>query len=171
MPRICLTVVALIVSVTFSFSQERKPCNQNYFNDTLLNHLSGQWLATGKIGNEAVVYEASVSWILNHQFLELNLTDTASSPVYVAKVIIGYDCDNYLYVAHWIDNFGGRFSETLGYGTRQNQSIVFKFDYPEGTLQNTFTWNVEDKTWTSQSVVQNEMKDWNEFGTITFRLK
>jgi hypothetical protein len=36
------------------------------------------------------------------------------------------------YVAHWIDVFGGRFSETLGYGKRAGDEIDFIFEYPDG---------------------------------------
>jgi len=52
------------------------------------------------------------------------------------------------YVAHWIDAFGGRFSETLGYGTRSGNIIKFVFEYPDGPFLNTFTWNPDKKSWT-----------------------
>jgi hypothetical protein len=46
-----------------------------------------------------------------------------------------------------IDIFGGRFSETLGYGTRAGHSIKFTFEYPDGPFHNTFLWNPEPKSW------------------------
>ena len=55
-------------------------------------------------------------WVLNHQFLLVHIKDGSSPPIYEAMVFIGYDNTSERCVAHWIDVFGGRFSETLGYG-------------------------------------------------------
>jgi hypothetical protein len=35
-----------------------------------------------------------------------------------AWIFLGFDHRSERYVAHWIDMFGGRASETLGFGTR-----------------------------------------------------
>lgn len=62
------------------------------------------------------------------------------------------------YVIHWLDIFGGRFSETLGFGIRENNaSIKFAFEYPSGPLHNTFGRNVDKDTWS----VVIEQKDHN----------
>lgn len=42
------------------------------------------------------------------------MKDVSSPPNYEAMVFIGYDNTSERYVVHWIDVFGGRFSETLG---------------------------------------------------------
>lgn len=107
-------------------------CDQNYFDDELLDKLSGIWLATGSVGGDKVVYSITAKWVLNHQFMEMELTDTARKAAYAAKVFIGYDCTAHKYVAHWIDNFGGKFSETLGYGIKEGNAITLHFAYPEG---------------------------------------
>jgi hypothetical protein len=49
---------------------------------------------------------------LDHQFLRLEMKDVATPPAYEATVYIGYDKTGERYVAHWLDVFGGRFSET-----------------------------------------------------------
>jgi len=52
---------------------------------------------------------------------------------YEAIVFISYDNMSERYVVHWIDIFGGRFSETLGYGNSRDQhSIRFVFEYATG---------------------------------------
>jgi hypothetical protein len=66
---------------------------------------------------------------------------------YEAHIYIGYDNASDRYVIHWIDIFGGRFSEILGYGTRSGNSIKFVFEYPDGPFHNTFTWNSGDNSW------------------------
>ena len=45
------------------------------------------------------------------------------------------------YVAHWIDVFGGRFSETLGYGKRVGNKINFIFEYTDGPFRTNLIWN------------------------------
>jgi hypothetical protein len=63
-------------------------------------------------------------------------------------VFIGYDNMSERYVVQWLDTFGGRFSESLGYGRREGANAVrFVFEYPDGPLHNTFSWKADDKTW------------------------
>jgi hypothetical protein len=58
---------------------------------------------------------------------------------------VGYDNTSERYVAHWLDVYGGRFSETLGYGRRSSDSIEFVFEYPAGPFHTTFSWKPETK--------------------------
>jgi hypothetical protein len=67
---------------------------------------------------------------------------------YEAMVFVGYDNASERYVAHWIDVYGGRFSETLGYGRRENESVQFVFEYPDGPFHNTFQWDPKASSWT-----------------------
>ncbi len=165
---ITLTFILLFTS-HLSYGQETIKCNQDIFNDTLLDKLTGHWIATGNVGSDSVVYNFSVQWVLNHQFLEMTFADTATKPEYTAKVFIGYDCQKDKYVIHWIDNFGGAFSETLGYGTKKDQSIKMIFDYPVGQLINTFSYDKKSDQWTSHSVTKDEKENWVTFGHIVLK--
>ena len=51
---------------------------------------------------------------------------------------LGYDNLSDRYVAHWLDVFGGRWSETLGYGHRKGDAIELVFEYPDGPFHTTF---------------------------------
>jgi hypothetical protein len=74
------------------------------------------------------------------------------------------------YVVHWIDIFGGRFSETLGYGNSQDQhSIRLVFEYPTGPLHNTFAWNPKDGTWSIQIKQKNQKGKWTDFADEILR--
>jgi hypothetical protein len=76
------------------------------------------------------------------------MKDTKTPSNYEAAIYVGYDNMSERYVVHWIDVFGGRFSETLGYGMKTDKnSIKFVFEYTDGPFHNTFTWNSEAKTW------------------------
>jgi hypothetical protein len=125
------------------------------FEDTLLENLTGEWQLSRKMGKRLEENHVKAEWILNHQFLQLHMKDVKSPPSYEALVLIGYDHENSRYVVYWLDNFGGKFSEK-GAGTREGNSIQFVFQYPDGLLQNTFTWNAESKTWLSRIEQQDE---------------
>lgn len=116
------------------------------------------------IGRRAVKNSFSVSWILNHQFLEISFVDLASPPSYFAKVLIGYDCISERYVAHWLDILGGRFSETLGYGVKKGQMIEFRFEYPDGPFINQFIYDNKNDSWQLHMTTKNAGKGWVLFG-------
>lgn len=146
------------------------------FEDELLDRLVGNWKVSGKMGKTPIDHVCGVRWVLNHQFLQVHYLDVSQDgpqdrhSKYDAMVFIGHDNMSERYVAHWLDIFGGRFSETLGYGTRQGENaIMFLFEYPDGPLQNTFTWNKNDGTWSSRIVQKNARGEWTEFLTETMR--
>ncbi len=121
------------------------------FRDDLLERLQGSWTLRGAIQGKPRALLLTAEWVLNHQFLRVHQRDAApgadGKPSYEAEVFIGYDNASERYVVHWLDVFGGRWSETLGYGTRSGSSIRFVFEYPDGPFHNTFTWNPSTGTW------------------------
>lgn len=120
------------------------------FHDKLLDNLQGRWRITGVIMGHPREMELTAAWALNHQFLfidEKDATTVGGKPGYEAHIYIGYDNASDRYVIHWIDIFGGRVSETLGYGARSGNSVKFVFEYPDGPFHNTFIWNPEERAW------------------------
>jgi hypothetical protein len=120
------------------------------FHDDVLDHLQGHWKLAGIIMGKPSEMSLNGEWVLNHQFLLLHESDSSAGPGkprYQANIYIGYDNASDRYVVHWIDIFGGRFSETLGYGTRAGNTIKFNFEYPNGPFHNTFTWNSQENSW------------------------
>lgn len=162
------TLLTLANSV---YGQEATNCDDKIFEDPLLEKITGTWSATGNIGGDNIAYHLEAHWVLNHQFIELSMVDTAATPQYAANVFIGYDCVSERYVAHWIDNFGARFSETLGYGTRTGQSLAFRFEYPEGPFINQFIYNIETDTWQFHTTTKNSKGVWVTFGDIFLKRK
>jgi hypothetical protein len=104
-------------------------------------------------------------WVLNHQFLLLHYREPQASrdTAYEAMVFIGYDKTSARYVAHWIDVFGGRLSETLGYGVRDGNAVQFVFEYPDGPFHNTFTFDSVKGLWTSLMRTKNARGEWVTF--------
>jgi hypothetical protein len=80
------------------------------FQDALFEQLSGTWTMAGAVRSRPATYSLHAGWVLNHQFLKLEMRDVAEPPAYQATVYIGYDNTSERYVAHWLDAFGGRFS-------------------------------------------------------------
>jgi hypothetical protein len=155
-----------IFITNFTFCQDTVKCNDKLFEDSLLEKIIGKWSVSGDVLGEKIVYNFNAKWLLNHQFIELSFEDTASNPQYMAKVFIGYDCISEKYVAHWLDNFGGRFSETLGFGIKTGNNIEFRFDYPEGPFLNNFIYDNKKNSWLLHSTTKNSKGIWVVFGNM-----
>jgi hypothetical protein len=142
---------------------------QNIFHDDLLDHMVGDWHLSGSVMGETADHHVHVEWVLNHQFLRIHEKAAVPSKaglVYEAMVMVGYDNASERYVAHWIDIFGGRFSETLGYGHRDASKIEFLFEYPDGPFRTTFRWDAETKAWHWQMRQKDKSGAWTDFSNF-----
>ena len=135
------------------------------FHDSLFQRLAGDWTMTGAVRGRPVTYRLRAEWVLEHTFFKLEMQDAAEPPQYQAIVYIGFDDVGDRYVAHWIDIFGGRFSETLGYGTREGNSVRFEFEYPEGPFHTTFILDDATKRWRIEMKDRGAEGAWREFAT------
>jgi hypothetical protein len=93
----------------------------------------GRWKLEGKIVWRDAHHEVEAEWVLNHQFVRIHEKTEDAAPAsekrYEAIWFLGSDPVSERYVVHLLDVFGGRFSETLGYGTRDGNAIHFVFEY------------------------------------------
>jgi hypothetical protein len=167
-----LLVLGVFVLCVFSatvLAQEQTPPPdgpQHTFQDELLNKMAGRWKLTGTIRGKSVEHSVEAQWVLNHQFLQVHEKDVAAPPPYEANVMIGYDNSSERYVAHWLDVYGGRFSETLGYGSRAGDQIEFVFEYPDGPFHTTFRWIADKQQWQWQMRTKNSAGKWVEFADL-----
>jgi hypothetical protein len=119
--------------------------------DDLINHLAGSWKLEGKVVGNNAHHDVQADWVLNHQFLRIQERTAANAPAterrYDSIWYLGYDPISERYVLHLMDTFGGQYSETLGYGTRDGNQIKFVVEYPDGPFQNTYRWNAEENCW------------------------
>jgi hypothetical protein len=171
------TFFLLLLLLATSFPQSKpEPLDGPHrpFHDALLDNLQGHWKVTGTVAGHPGDVELDAAWVLNHQFLQIHekAAGATSGHQYEAQVYIGYDNASDRYVAHWIDIFGGRFSETLGYGQRSGNTIKFNFEYPDGPFHNTFTWNPESTTWRFLLEQKDDAGKWSIFADqMATRLK
>lgn len=160
----------LLITIALHAQAQNPPnCDDKRFNDPFMDKIAGVWSAGGKIGFDSVTYHFKGSWELDHQFMVLTFADTAAQPQYTAQVFIGYDCVSERYVCHWLDNFGGRFSETLGFGIRQGNTLEFRFEYPDGPFINQLIYNEKEDTWKMHTTTKNQNGVWVTFGDICLR--
>src|SRR5262245_23676807 len=142
-----ILMVTCVVTSGVCSSMQELDGRQNIFKDPGFDRLVGNWKMRGKVMGNAVTYDFKAEWVLNHQFLQLHMKDAGNPQGYEAMVYLGYDNRSERYVAHWMDVFGGRFSETLGFGRRSGNSTKFIFEYPDGPFHTTFTWDPTTKAW------------------------
>ena len=168
MKRIVLAWGFALACILPAFAQDGEDV---IFHDALLDKMAGSWTMTGTIAGAPTTHKVEVRWVLNHQFLQIHEVSIEAkpdgTPQYEAMPMIGYDNTDKRYVVHWIDTFGGRYSETLGYGVREGDEIKFVFEYPEGSFNTIFRWNEAAGTWQWLMEQKDEKGQWAEFGNMT----
>ena len=140
------------------------------WHDDLVDHLAGDWAISGKVTRHEAHHEVHAEWVLNHQFLRIHEKTTAEAPKtehpYEAFWFLGYDPDSRKYVLHLMDVFGGKYSETVGYGTRDGNEIQFLFDYPDGPFQTVYRWNPAADTWEWIMDQKSKGGQWTPFADL-----
>ena len=138
--------------------------------DGLVSHLAGSWKLEGKVMGNNAHHDVQADWVLNRQFLRIQEKTAASAPAterrYDSIWYLGYDSISERYVLHLMDTLGARFSETLGYGTRDGNQIKFVFEYPDGPFHNTYRWNAEEKSWQWLMEQKDKGGKWAQFADL-----
>ena len=154
--------VSIAMLMLTSFTRAQGPPAP--LHDPFLDHFVGEWRVERKMGNGRTA-ETSVrgEGTLKHHFIELHYGYSDAAPDYEARVFIGFDDADKTYVCHWVDVFGARDS-ALGRGKIDNNllGLEFRFDSKEGGLTNKFTFDWQNKTWTSL-IRQQEKSEWKTF--------
>jgi hypothetical protein len=139
--------------------------------DPLLDKMVGHWTMNGTLMGRPTMHTVEAKWVLNHQFLGIHEwgppDPKTGKPQYEAMPMIGYDNMSERYVAHWIDVFGGRFSETLGYGKRVGNEIDFIFEYPDGPFHTNLIWDAALGQWHWHMTQKNTSGQWTAFADLT----
>ena len=136
----------------------------------MIERLAGSWKLEGKLTTSVAHHDVRADWVFNHQFLRIEETTSPDAPAaerrYDAIWYLGDDPVSERYVLHLMDVFGGRFSETLGYGVRDGNDIRFVFEYPDGPFHNTYRWNPQEKTWRWVMEQKNKDGKWVSFADL-----
>jgi len=99
--------------------------------DSLLDHMTGNWLLQGKIAGQDIVHEIDASWVLGHQYILIKETShekkADGQPSYEANVYIGRDQAPGEYICVWLDVFGGISPQSIGRSKPNGNEIFFIF--------------------------------------------
>ncbi|MFY9823527.1 MAG: DUF1579 family protein [Thermoanaerobaculia bacterium] len=146
---VAAVLLAVVVNFWGPWAKAEEPADgpKVKFEDPFMENLVGEWDLTRSIRGQTIKNTVRAEWVLNHQFLQIHMTDAAVPPAYEALVLIGYSHADHRYVAHWCDVFGGKYS-AIGYGTLAGNQVELAFQYDDGPTYNQFIWNPADKSWT-----------------------
>jgi hypothetical protein len=168
--KVVLPIVLLIALPAILASSPSLAQSTAGWQDDLANHMTGTWELDGKVQGRDAHHDVTAEWVLNHQFLRMHEKTIAGAPAsekaYEAIWLMGYDQTSERYVLHLLDVFGGRFSETLGYGIRAGNELRFIFEYPDGPFHTTFHWSPETGSW--QWLLEQKDKEgkWTTFADL-----
>jgi hypothetical protein len=162
-----LLTIMLVTGVARFRLDARSPAE---WRDDLVEHMAGTWKLQGQIMGRDAHHDVEAEWVLNHQFLRIHEKMDAGAPGsekrYEAIWFLGYDPVSERYVLHLLDMFGGRFSETLGYGVRDGNAVRFVFEYPDSPFHTVFQWSQEKDTWQWLMTQQNKDGKWATFADL-----
>ncbi|HLW77149.1 MAG TPA: hypothetical protein VKS01_09185 [Bryobacteraceae bacterium] len=161
-------VLCLVLAAMPSFAQA--PAQ---WQDGLIKHFEGAWKLEGPLLGNIAHHDVQADWVFNRQFLRITEKTSADAPAgerrYDAVWYLGYDSISDRYVLHLMDAYGARFSETLGYGVIDGNTIKFVFEYPDGPFHTTYRWSASDNSW--QWLMEQKDKDgkWKQFADLKFQ--
>ena len=163
-------VFLLLPILVFSLKLTCAQSTPSEGHDDLVDRMAGAWTLTGQVMGRDAHHDVQAEWVLNRQFLRIHEKTAEGAPAserrYEAVWFLGYDSTSERYVLHLMDVFAARYSETLGYGTRDGNSLRFVFEYPDGPFHTTFRWAAETGTW--QWLMEQKNKDgkWTIFADL-----
>jgi hypothetical protein len=134
-----------------------------------LDALQGSWTVHGAVGKQPVTYSGRGQRVLNGEFLELHLLDTAQPPQYEADVFIGYDPKANDYIVHWLDRFGAGGARVVASGHREGDRLVVTFPYAEGDFRDTFTHDAVNGSWTLLLESKQKSGSWSTFANFALQ--
>jgi hypothetical protein len=140
-PRLALALALTLIAPGASLAQDEKASTAAASAELArspLADLVGAWSMDGQVGAQPVRYALRADWALGGAFLRLAMSDVEPPSDYQAEVFIGWDPVSEHFVCHWLDVFGARASETLGFGIFDGDSLTFVFEYPDGPFRTTF---------------------------------
>jgi hypothetical protein len=131
--------------------------------------LDGDWIMSGDVMGKPVTYRMTAGPTLQGAFTEIHMNDVQVPPEYEARVLIGYDRQSNSVIAHWMDNFGARYSIPHGTGSVTDNSIQFTIPYEGGPFRDTFTYDSDTNTWVFVLEASQPDGTWKHFARYKVR--
>lgn len=160
----------LVLAILALFQLPSRAQTSAEWQDPLVDHMAGTWKLEGQVMGQSARHDVRADWVFHHQFLRIQEKTSADAAKtehpYDAIWYLGYDSVSERYVLHLMDVYGGRFSETLGYGTRDGNQIRFVFEYPDGPFHTTFRWDPNIGAWQWLMEQKDKNGRWASFADL-----
>ena len=169
MNRLVLAFLITQFSVSYVLAQEQKSATDA--RPALLQSLDGQWVMTGDVMGKSVTYDMEAVPTLHGTFTEMHMKDVQVPSEYEARVFIGYDAESHVIIAHWLDNFGAKYSIPHGTGKVFDNSIQFTIPYADGPFRDTLTYSPGNRTWSFVIEASQPDGTWTHFARYEIRRK
>ena len=99
------------------------------------------------------------------------MRDLAEPPQYEARVFLGVDAENGDLIAHWMDDFGARYSIPHGTGRIEGAILQFTFPYADGPFRDTFEFDPGNGSWNFRIEAGQPDGSWKHFARYEIRRK
>ncbi len=120
------------------------------FRDDLLDHLVGEWDATGFVHGAPSNQTFKAEWVLNHQFLRVTEKSKENAAghgfPFEGVFYFGYDNTGKHYSVHLMTVWGAH-ADSLGVGERKGNEVKIVFSYGNDSVANRFIWQPDAKKW------------------------
>jgi hypothetical protein len=100
--------------------------------------LQGCWTIAGQVRGKPTAPHAKGRWVLDGKYFLLQLIAGPGEKPYQAAVFFGRTDDGRV-IVHWLDIFGGEYSQVHGRGTETPDKVVTDFPYADGPTRNEVT--------------------------------
>jgi len=102
--------------------------------------LAGCWRIQGVVAGQQVRHLAKGEWRLDHSYFVYQEQSAPKEPAYSAVAFFGRRDDGKL-VMHWLDIYGGQYSQTTGFGEEKADRIEVDTPYPAAPMHSVITWD------------------------------
>ena len=144
----------LLITILLFFGPVAVSAQNSFPSDTLLDHLTGNWLLKGTIAGAKIEHDVTVSWVLGHQYIQLKETSREKqadgTPVYDAIILLTLNKEKEEYDCLWLDNTSnsGLSNGILAHAQIKPNEIALLFKLNNGGFfHTTFTYNAANNTW------------------------
>ncbi len=101
--------------------------------------LAGCWQIDGVVAGKPIKHLAKGGWRLDGNYFVYQEQSAPGEPAYQAVAFFGRRDDGKL-VMHWLDTYGGQYSQTTGFGEEKADRIEVDTPYPDGPMHSVITW-------------------------------
>lgn len=145
--RILATAVGVTLLAASASSHAQAPALAEDARPGLLRALDGSWRMSGDVKGKAVNYSMSAAPALQGTFTEMRMKDVQVPAKYEAVVFLGYDKASQTVIAHWMDNYGPKYSIPHATGQIAGNTMQLIFPYQSGLFRNTMTYDPDAGSW------------------------